>query len=83
MAAAPSEVLRAEAAAAGALACLPKPVDPRLLLVEHLGELGGVGGQQGSFRQVAHALGVRGEVRRAEGVGLGDVVDVRLSVGRR
>ena len=27
----PSEVLRAEAAAAGALACLPKPVDPRLL----------------------------------------------------
>jgi CheY-like chemotaxis protein len=28
----PSEVLRAEAAAAGALACLPKPVDPRLLL---------------------------------------------------
>jgi CheY-like chemotaxis protein len=32
VAAAPSEVLRAEAAAAGALACLPKPVDPRLLL---------------------------------------------------
>lgn len=28
----PSEVLRAEAAAAGALASLPKPVDPRLLL---------------------------------------------------
>ena len=28
----PSEVLRAESAAAGALACLPKPVDPRLLL---------------------------------------------------
>ena len=32
VAADPSEVLRAEAAAAGALACLPKPVDPRLLL---------------------------------------------------
>jgi DNA-binding response OmpR family regulator len=32
VASAPSEVLRAEAAAAGALACLPKPVDPRLLL---------------------------------------------------
>ena len=28
----PSEVLRAEATAAAALACLPKPVDPRLLL---------------------------------------------------
>jgi CheY-like chemotaxis protein len=32
VAADPSEVLRAESAAAGALACLPKPVDPRLLL---------------------------------------------------
>ena len=32
VAADPSEVLRAEGAAAGALACLPKPVDPRLLL---------------------------------------------------
>jgi CheY-like chemotaxis protein len=32
VAADPSEVLRAESAAAGALASLPKPVDPRLLL---------------------------------------------------
>ncbi len=48
----PSEALRAEAAAAGALACLPKPVDPRLLLSFLRSRTTGLAAQEGHMADI-------------------------------
>lgn len=50
-----SEVLRAEAAAAGALACLPKPVDPRLLLSFLRSRTTGLAAQDDNLAELALA----------------------------